>query len=119
MSQDKEIIKKLFTVVAKQQQILTKLAQQPMVPPTSLEPKTTTRDEASVIMNALPVNVKSSIARLEAHPSTDPNYYKEIRVRFVPGRSTPGTFNVLQQTISNLSKNNSLPGGSYSIKEVA
>lgn len=114
MTQDKEIIRKLFAIAEKQQRILTKIAQQLPIP-TELKPAATVKKEADVILNALAPNVKSAISVLEVAPGRDSN---TVKVRFFPQKNSPQVFAALQRTIEDLQNKNLLQGASYNIVEV-
>jgi hypothetical protein len=112
MSKDKEIINKLFKIVAQQQQILTKLAQ---VPPASLSPQDTTKKEAQVILNALAPAVKATVEQLVVVPQRDVNL---VKVKFRANKGTVMAWNALKQTITDLQNKNVLSGSSYNMIEV-
>lgn len=113
MSNDKEIIKKLASVVAKQQKVISKLAQNLQDLPAAQAP---TKREADVITGALPAPVKSTVERLEVHNNgTD----SEVRVKFHAGKDSDAAFNAIQKTVHNLQASNMLPGISYVVKQVA
>ena len=124
MSKDKEIINKLFEVVAKQQQIITKIAQnlgEPVqldsgAPPTGYKPQETTKKEAAAILAALPPNVRATIKQLEVAAGRDSNV---VKVQFLPQRGNAAVFNVIKNTVTDLQNKNVLPGQSYNIVEVA
>lgn len=116
MSNDKEIINKLFKVVAQQQQIIKKIAQAVNeLPPASLAPQNTTKREADIILNALAPNVRSSIKHLVVDSSRDPSV---VKVQFVPNKGSVVVFNAIKATVISLQQKNALPGASYNIVEV-
>jgi len=116
-SKDKEIINRLFNVVAKQQQIITKLAQvNPMPPPNSLEPQNFTKQEARAILNALPKQVRAVVADIQVVPGRDSNV---VKIKYVPGKGSAQVFQAIQQTVNKLQQQNVLPGASYTLTEVA
>jgi len=111
MSNDKEVINKMFKVIANQQKIIMKLEQMQNIPQ-DLEPNKVVKDEASEILKNLPPNLKAAIERLEVHGN-------EVRVKFNPGKASDAAFNLLQKVITNLQNKALLSGQSYIVKEVA
>lgn len=136
---DKDVLKKLLKIAEKQQKIITKLAQQvngpvpietphsfypehPKAPPLApVEPGTPVHPntrEAETILASLPPQVAPMVQVLEVHPSKDPTFDGEVRVRFVPGKASDQAFNAVQKTVQNLVNRNLLPGANYNVKEV-
>lgn len=108
MSKEKEIIKKLASIVVKQQKAINKLAQ---IHEQHLAPQKTNKDEAETILNKLPANVKQTVARLEVHGN-------EVKVKFHPGRASDAAFDAIQQAVQELQSANLLAGTQYIVKEV-
>lgn len=117
MANDKEVIKKLLKIAENQQKIISKLAQV-AAPANELAPANTNKREADTILGALPPQVKGVVQLLEVHPSHDPSFDGEVRVRFVPGKGSDVAFSAVQKTVQSLSGQNLLPGGTYMVKEV-
>ena len=118
MADDKEIIKKLLKIATNQQKIITKLAQG--APPTAMPtPDSPTKRSADAILGALPPPVRQAVSVLEVHPSRDPNFSEEVKVRFVPGKGSSQIFSALQKIVQKLQSSNVLPGQSYKITEVS
>lgn len=117
MANDKEIIKKLLKIAENQQKVITKLAQ--ALPPQDLTPAEPSKKEALSILNALPPAVRAAVEVLEVHPSRDPNFDQEVKVRFQAGKGSPMVFNTIQKTVQDLQGKNVLAGRSYKISEIA
>jgi len=113
MTNDQNIIKKLLKIAENQQKIITKMAQ---VLPGDMKPDSPTKKEALAILSALPPALRASIDQLEVHLTRGTN---EVKVRFLPGKSSPQAFNLIQRTVQNLQNKNILAGSSYKITEVA
>lgn len=107
-TKDKELIKKLASVVAKQQKIIAKLAQNLQELPAA---NVATKREADVITGALPPVAKSAVERIEVHND-------EVRVRFHAGKDSDAAFNAVQKTVQQLQATNVLPGMNYVVKQV-
>jgi hypothetical protein len=112
-SKEKLIIQKLFRIAQNQQKIITKLAQQQVsVPPQSLPqaagPNT---HEAQAITQALPQNVRPSIAHIEVHGG-------DVLVSFRPGQDSDAAFNTVQQVVTSLQQQNVLQQPRYNVKQV-
>lgn len=114
MANDKEIIKKLFTIAKKQQEIITKLAQgvNAAPPPQHLDPANTQKRPAEAILGALQEPAKSSVNRLEVQGDI-------VKVQFQPNKGTQQAYDSIVKTVTDLQKQNVLPGASYQIKVVA
>lgn len=105
MSKQEEIIKKLASIVANQQKIITKLAQ-------THSAHITGKDDAAAILRALPPHVSSVIERIEVHGN-------EVLVKFKPGQDSDEAFNAIQTIVKDLQTTNVLGGTSYLVKQVA
>lgn len=118
MSNDKEVIKKLLKIVANQQKIITKVAQnlESFQRPSTHLPENSVKDPAAMIQGALPNAVQSSIQRLEVHGG--PGVDSEVRVKFHPGKDSDAAFSAIQKTVQHLQKSNVLPAASYVVKQV-
>src|SRR5271155_2791612 len=101
-SKEKLIIQKLFKIAQNQQKIITKLAQQQVTAPQSLpQGAAPTTHEAQAITQALPQNVRPSIAHIEVHGG-------DVLVSFKPGQDSDAVFNAVQQVVTNLQQQNIL-----------
>jgi hypothetical protein len=120
MANDKEIIKKLFAIVEKQQKIIVKMAQaatttpspftgQPAPPPQELKPGTSTKKPAAAILEAMP-ELRSKIVNLEERGP-------DMLVRFKPGQSSDANFNAILSKMQELTNANVLPHA-FNLKEV-
>lgn len=101
-----------------------KLAQY-AAPPQSLEPNKPVLDslvrdkDGEVILAALPLGVKEAVKVLEVGRSSDPNFEKEVRVSFNPGKASDVAFKGVENTVRKLQLSNVLKALSYAVKEVA
>lgn len=117
---DKEAIKILLKIAEKQQKAIMKLAQGLNAPAQELPaPVHPNLREAETILAALPANVKGTVHGLEVHPSNDPVFDGEVKVKFAPGKASDAAFNAVKKTVENLASRNMLPGAAYTVKQVA
>lgn len=100
-------IAKLTKVIANQQKIINKLAQNA----NSFPIQNTVKNEGAAIWSALPPAVAANIDRLEVHGT-------DVKVRFKPGKANDRDFNLIQKVVQDLQGQNTLPGLSYVVKEV-
>jgi hypothetical protein len=114
MSKDKEIINKMFTILAKQQEVITKLAQ--ALPPAHLQPAEPTKREAEAILNALPQQVRAVVENIAVIPGRDGNL---VKIRYVGNRGSAQAFQAIQRTVTDLQKKNVLAGQTYTLQELA
>lgn len=113
MTNNKEIISKLFKIVARQQEVITKLAQ--ALPPAHLKPAEPTKREAEAILGALPQPVRAVVENMTVTPQGDGNI---VKIRWVANKGSAQAFQAIQRTITDLQNKNVLPGASYSIIEL-
>lgn len=102
MAHDKELIQKLFKIAEKQQQIITKLAQQLAPEPLHVAPKHPELHPAQVVLNALPPNVAASLDNLVATRDVLEAYFK-------PGMASQQSLDVIVRTVQQLLAKGKLP----------
>lgn len=103
---------KALTKLAMQQfAILNKLAQvEPLATGLAVPETLDHGQEANKILGALAPAVKATIDRLEV-----PAGMNEVKVRFHPGKGSQHAYDAILATVSNLQKQNQLPGKQYRI----
>lgn len=130
----KKVIEKLADIVAKQQKIITRLAQAVQLPgsgdvgisgghvppvptepalPQHLAPKAPNFRDAELILGALPPAVRPAVANLEVHDTN-------VLVRFQPNKATQQAYDAVKATVQNLQNTNKLNSPTpYNVKVVA
>ncbi len=84
-------------------------------PPQHMQPRTTPKREADVILGALNTDVRACIQALEVMP-TDQMGVRSVLVRFQPGKEN--AMAAVKSTVTMLSQQNQLPGKTYTFTRV-
>jgi hypothetical protein len=128
MSNEKEIIKKLFAIAKNQQKIIHKLAQQntdvtvgdskphaPAAPSNTATPagQIVHKDPATAIIQALGHFYTDALNGLSVN-----SIKNTVEVTFKPGKGTQSNYNYIVKTVQNLQNSNVLMGGPYKITAV-
>jgi hypothetical protein len=124
----KKVIATLYKIARNQQKIIEKLAQarteelevpaQPPIEmpagpthPTSFEPNKPVLDNGQAVLNALPINVKPTVASVAVRGS-------DVLVQFKPGKATQAAYDAIKATVTALQGKGVLPLSSYNVKIV-
>lgn len=110
MTRDKDLIQKLFKIAEKQQQIITKLAQQLEPQPLHVAPKHPELHPAQAVLNALPPNVAASLDNLVATRDVLEAYFK-------PGMASQQSLDAIVRTVQQLLSKGKLPFA-YKVRHV-
>lgn len=112
MENNTKLIKQLFAIVQKQQQMIEKMAQftSSPLPPQRLEPAKPELHAGNVVLNSLPPNVKATVQSITPRGN-------ELDVVFKPGHASQAGLDAVTKAVQNLLKMNKLPFA-YSVKAV-